>query len=647
VTAARSVRVRAAGALLASLLAVGAVVVGANVAGAEPALRTTVITTDSWTGGYCAAVGITNTSSAAVDWKVSFPIDGTVYDSWNAKVSQSGSTVTAEGDAAWNDLIQPGATYSAFGFCANGAAPTTTTTTRAPTTTAGPGSTTTIVPDPTPGGPLDMPLSTRGSDIVDRDGDVVVLNGVNWFGFETGTQLAHGLWTRDYRDMLGQISSLGYDTIRIPFSLQAMQSTTPVSVNTAAGNAALVGKTPLQALEIIVAEARTQGLEVLLDNHSLANDAYAEDLWFNATYSEDQWVSMWQTMAQRFADDPNVIGADLKNEPHGTATWGTGGTTDWRRAAERAGAAVQAVAPQWLVVVEGVQGPVPGQQLDGHWWGGNLEVAGALPVRLPVAGRLVYSAHEYGPSVHDQPWFSLSASAMATELQRRWTLGFGYLVDQQIAPVLIGELGGKTIADTTTVEGRWFDQFADYLAAKGISWTFWAWNPNSSDTGGLLLDDWRTVNAGKQARLAELMGAAPPPPGASTTTRPPTTTTTKVPTTTTTRPPSTTTTTAAPTTTTRPPTTTTTAAPTGGVTATVTIYDDWGSGYCARVAVRNATSATVTWKVSFSIQGILRNAWNGQATQAASVVTAQGDASWNRTVAAGRTYDQFGFCAAR
>jgi endoglucanase len=636
---------RALATLLIVALAASVGLVGATTAGADPALRTVVTTTNSWSNGYCAAVAVTNTSAAPVDWSVSFAIDGTLYDSWNATVTQSGSTVTAEGDASWNQVIAPGATYSAFGFCAQGRAPgSSTTTTQAPSTTT-PGSTTTIALDPTPGTTLDMPLSTRGADIIDRDGDVVVLEGVNWFGFETSTQLAHGLWTRDYRDMLGQIASLGYNTIRMPFSLQAMRSTSPVSVNTSGGaNAALVGKRPIDALEIIVAEARTQGLTILLDNHSLANDAYTEDLWFNATYSEDQWVQLWRDMATRFGDDPNVVGADLKNEPHGSAQWGTGTADDWRRAAERGGAAVQAIAPHWLIVVEGVQGPVPGQQLPSHWWGGNLEAAGAYPVRLPVANRLVYSPHEYGPSVHDQPWFALSPSAMAQELERRWTLGFGYLVDQDVAPVLVGEFGGKTIADPSTTEGRWFDQFADYMAAKGISWTFWSWNPNSSDTGGLLTGDWRTVEAAKHARLVELMGGSTNPPATTTTTtvRPTTTSTTTTvrPTTTTTVRPTTTTTTVR-------PTTTTTAPPAGGVTATVIVYDSWSSGYCARVSVRNATSTTVTWRVTFAVQGRLTGSWNATAGQSGTTVTASGNASWNRTIPAGGTYEQFGFCAAR
>jgi len=27
---------------------------------------------------------------------------------------------------------------------------------------------------------------------------------------------------------------------------------------------------------------------------------------------------------------------------------------------------------------------------------------------------------------------------------------------------------------------------------QGVSWTFWSWNPNSGDTGGILNNDWNT-----------------------------------------------------------------------------------------------------------------------------------------------------------
>ena len=160
----------------------------------------------------------------------------------------------------------------------------------------------------------------------------------------------------------------------------------------------------------------------------------------------------------------NVIGADLKNEPHGDATWGTGGPTDWRRAATRAGNAVTALAPDWLIVVEGIEKPVAGGKLSTHWWGGNLEGVRRNPVRLQRANRLVYSPHEYGPGVFAQPWFGKPDTAK--QLQRRWHDGWGFIAEDGIAPLLIGEFGGRKI-DLGSDEGRWQRQFLDHLARTG------------------------------------------------------------------------------------------------------------------------------------------------------------------------------------
>ncbi len=249
------------------------------------------------------------------------------------------------------------------------------------------------------------PLSTAGAKIVDRDGREFVIQGVNWFGFETANHVPHGLWSRDYREMLAQIASLGFNTIRLPFSIQSVRAQSFTGVDFSAGrNAALAGKTPIEAMDVIVEEAERQGLLVLLDNHSASDDTFMHGLWYGIDgYTEEDWVDTWRALATRHRTRRNVIGADLKNEPHGPATWGTGGATDWRRAAERAGNAVHAIAPHWLIVVEGVEGPVHGQLLDRHWWGGNLEGVRHSPVRLDRPNKLVYSPHEYGPSVFAQP----------------------------------------------------------------------------------------------------------------------------------------------------------------------------------------------------------------------------------------------------
>jgi len=38
----------------------------------------------------------------------------------------------------------------------------------------------------------------------------------------------------------------------------------------------------------------------------------------------------------------------------------------------------------------------------------------------------------------------------------------------------------------------------------GISWTYWSWNPDSGDTGGILADDWTSVNQNKVAKLTPI-----------------------------------------------------------------------------------------------------------------------------------------------
>jgi endoglucanase len=56
----------------------------------------------------------------------------------------------------------------------------------------------------------------------------------------------------------------------------------------------------------------------------------------------------------------------------------------------------------------------------------------------------------------------------------------------------------------STSDRKWLDALTKYLGtgAAGKNWTFWCWNPNSGDTGGILNNDWLTINYDKQSYLA-------------------------------------------------------------------------------------------------------------------------------------------------
>jgi endoglucanase len=151
-----------------------------------------------------------------------------------------------------------------------------------------------------------------------------------------------------------------------------------------------------------------------------------------------------------------------------------------------------------LIVVEGVSCPsgatpnfwdgIPDP--DCGWWGGNLTMAGQFPVRLTNPRKLVYSAHDYGMSVFNQQRWFIDPTFPAT-LQPFWESMWGYLVRQNIAPVLLGEFG-STLADPK--DGVWMPALLNYVQSLGMSWTYWSLNPNSGDTKGLLLDDWTSID---------------------------------------------------------------------------------------------------------------------------------------------------------
>src|SRR6185437_9510688 len=137
-----------------------------------------------------------------------------------------------------------------------------------------------------------------------------------------------------------------------------------------------------------------------------------------------------------YRGNSTIIGADLTNEPHGAATWGDGNpSTDWRMAAEKAGNAILAVNPNWLIIVEGIEI----YHGNAYWWGGNLQGAGKYPVRLSRPNKLVYSAHDYGPEVYPEQWFQVpKPSDLVRTLHAIWQKNWAYLLKMGTVPVMLG-----------------------------------------------------------------------------------------------------------------------------------------------------------------------------------------------------------------
>ncbi|MFC9507660.1 cellulase family glycosylhydrolase [Streptomyces sp. NPDC057002] len=429
---------------------------------------------------------------------------------------------------------------------------------------------------------------TSGRQILDAAGAPVRIAGVNWFGFETANHVVHGLWARDYKSMIDQMRSLGYNTIRMPYSDDILKpGTMPDSVNHDGKNTDLRGLTSLQVLDKIVAYAGQAGLKIVLDRHR-PDAAGQSALWYTASVPESTWITNLKALATRYKGNSTVVGIDLHNEPHDPACWGCGDTTrDWRLAAQRAGNAVLSANPELLIMVEGVQS----YNGTNGWWGGNLMGVAQYPVQLDVPNRLVYSAHDYATSVAQQPWFS--DPSFPANMPGIWDKYWGYIFKQNIAPVWLGEFGTTL---QSTVDQRWLSALVTYLrstsanGADSFHWTFWSWNPNSGDTGGILKDDWQTVDTAKDGYLKAIKapgfaggGSGPDPGGPGDPGGP------------------------------------------AACTAAYTVSSDWGGGFNAEVKVTNTGSTPLTsWKVAWTWSGAQKvtSMWNASYTQSGASVTA-------------------------
>ncbi len=479
--------------------------------------------------------------------------------------------------------------------------------------------------------PLTWGYSTDSGLIRDSDGNKVNLYGVNWFGFETNDHVVHGLWARNWKDMISQIKGLGFTAIRLPFCPQTLNNINPTSINYSK-NPDLVGLGSLDIMDQVISELDREGFYILLDHHT-SDCQTIEELWYTSNYTEQDWIDDLVFIASRYQGIKGFLGIDIKNEPHGPATWGVGNhATDWNSAAERAASEILAVNPNILIFVQGIESNPVCSGTVNHWWGGNLEPFSCFPLNIPE-DKLVLSPHVYGPDVYEQPYFS--DPDFPNNMPGIWEQHFGYLVQEGQA-VVPGEFGGRYGHGGDPNDKVWQDALIDYFLSKGITnFFYWSWNPNSGDTGGILKDNWQDVWQDKVGLLARLInGSTTPPagpacsdsldndndgfvdypddPGCNSADDNDETDSPKQ----------------------------------GNQLSTkLVISDDWGTGYCADVTVSNTGSEDEDWVVSFTIEGTVKDLWNATYSQAGDLITAQG-VSWNNIVNAGSTVT-FGFCANR
>lgn len=502
----------------------------------------------SWNEGsnYCGTVEVVvkNSGSETSGWSASFTVPNgfSITNSWGASFSVNGTTVTVASDS--NSVIpQNGSITAGFNFSSpSDFSPSGGTASGNQNNSGSSGSSgghnNDQIPNENVSGTIaellervpeakqgDDWLHTDGRRILDKDGKEVWITGVNWFGYNTGTNTFDGLWNSQLAPTVKSIADHGFNLIRVPISAQLINQWSageyPRANYNNAYNTELNDMNSLQIFDYFLKLAEQNGMKVMPDIHSAETDASGHNvnLWYTSNVSVEDYYRALEWIAERYKDNDTIIAIDIKNEPHGKpfetnkAIWNNStDVNNWKYTAETAAKRILAKNPNLLIMVEGTEiFPINSSNMDYHstdekdyyfnWWGGNLRGVKNYPVNLgQYQNKLVYSPHDYGPTVYEQPWFKNSYDYDSL-MKDCWHDNWFYIYEDNTAPLLIGEWGGF-MRDPNL---KWMTCMRQLIKTYHLNHTFWCFNANSGDTGGLVLDDFKTWDTEKYGFVKEVL----------------------------------------------------------------------------------------------------------------------------------------------
>jgi endoglucanase len=316
------------------------------------------------------------------------------------------------------------------------------------------------------------------------------LKGANWAGLQA-SGCVHELYKYPVSEYLAYLRRERFNAVRLPLSVALLNMAASADgyvLSDICGEYA--GWELLGALDDLIRRLAAAGLFVMLDMHTLDYPEGNNGLWCTGEapgsnhcgrVSERPIYRAWQLLAQRYCSFPNVVLADVFNEPH-EASWDA-----WRDFVQRiARDAIHAWCDRWIVVAEGIGGASP---CNDCWWGENVIRQSGRPITLEQPHRLALSVHIYGHGAQGY----LHDRSFPANLPGVWDAHFGRIPQQQGIPVLVGEWGGSWVGRTWNGQhipatATWQAALRDYLIARGLGSFYWTLNDNSFRTGSLFAD---------------------------------------------------------------------------------------------------------------------------------------------------------------
>ncbi|GEK03998.1 cellulose binding domain-containing protein [Streptomyces sp. 1-11] len=491
----RSVLLAVAG---ATALLGGVLVPVVTAEGATPACTVEYAVTSQWDNGFQGSVKITNNQAALSGWKLTFDFAAgqKVTQGWNAKWSQTGTTVTASNES-WNGGLGSGASVSA-GFLASwsggNAVPaafklngTTCNVDSGPTT-----------PPPTDPPPTDPPpsdgtapdLHVSGGKLVDAAGRTRRLLGVNRSGGEFMCVQGYGIWDGPVDDAaIKAIADWKANAVRIPLNEECWLGLSNVKPEYG-------GTNYIDAVKDLVARVEAHGMTPIVEMHwsygqYTGNSAGCSDV--HATCQKPMpdmryAPSFWASVASTFKDDKAAV-FDLFNEPYPDRA--TTGATDawkcWRDGGTCPGISYEVAGMQDLV--DSVRGT--GAK--------NVVMAGGLAYSNDLSQWLTYRPNDpagnLAAAYHVYNFNTCSSESC-------WNSTLAPVAAQ--VPLIAGEVGENTCSHGFTDQVmKWFDD-------RNLSYLGWTWNTWDCSSGPSLISSYDGTPTAYGAGLRDHLRALNP-----------------------------------------------------------------------------------------------------------------------------------------
>ena len=306
-------------------------------------------------------------------------------------------------------------------------------------------------------------VTLKGADLIQPNGEKLFIQGTNlgnWLnpeGYMFGFRRTNSPWMIDQllREMVGPdetaafwkafkenyitradidfIASTGANTIRVPFNYKLFTAEDYMGLpdNTGEG---------FRLMDLLVDWCRGAGLYLILDMHDCPggqtgdniDDSFGYPWLFESPAAQEQFCSIWKSIAAHYRDEPVILGYELMNEPIATYFDAEHFNPLLEPLCKKAVAAIREADPNHIVLLGGAQ------------WNSNFSCFSDTD----FDAQLMYTCHRYGGPATGE------AIGHYIEFKRK-----------SARPMYMGEIGHNSM--------EWQADFVKVLKANNIGYTFW------------------------------------------------------------------------------------------------------------------------------------------------------------------------------